>query len=73
MLRILTVAIFVLLALPGTPKDPLVGIEIEPEFTGKPCERAKNFGSWIDADRDGENTREKGLCCKVRLVGDVSA
>ena len=68
MLRILTVAILVLLALPGTPKDPLGGSEIEPEFTGKPCERAKNFGNWIDADRDGENTREKVLIAIESLV-----
>ena len=54
-------ATLVLLALPALASDPLDGIRIEPEFTGKPCERAKNFGSWIDADRDGENTREEVL------------
>ena len=35
-------ATLVLLALPALASDPLDGIRIEPEFTGKPCERAKN-------------------------------
>ena len=61
MFRFATMAILVLLALPALANDPLDGIGIEPEFTGKPCERAKNFGGWVDADRDGENTREEVL------------
>ena len=45
MFRFATMGILVLLAVPALANDPLDGIGIEPEFTGKPCERAKNFGS----------------------------
>ena len=61
MLRLGAMAILAFLALPVWAGDPLEGIRVDPEFTGKACERAKNFGSWIDADRAGENTREEVL------------
>ena len=61
MLRFVTMATLVLMDLPACANDALDVIGVEPDFTGKPCERAKNFGRWIYADRDGENAREEVL------------
>ncbi len=60
-MRYVAMAAAVLFAVPALADDPLEGIRIEAEFTGTSCERAKNFGNWTDADRDGEDTREEVL------------
>ena len=61
MTRLLAAATVVFLALPVFAQDLLYGIKVEAEFTSEPCERKKNFGGWIDADGDGENTRQEVL------------
>ena len=61
MFRFITMLTLILLALPTLAKDPLDEITIKPEFADELCERITNFGKWIDADSDGENTRKEVL------------
>ena len=61
MMGLLVAAAVVLLALPVFAQDPLHRFKVEAEFTSEACERKKNFGGWIDADGDGENTRQEVL------------
>lgn len=44
--------------------DPLHGIVIGPAFLGASCARNENFGDWVDADHDGEDTRQEVLAAE---------
>ncbi|MDG2285967.1 MAG: HNH endonuclease [Alphaproteobacteria bacterium] len=71
--RTILMVFTLMLSGPASAADPLAGITIEPEINTPKFDRASQYGDWIDADHDGEDTREEVLIAESLIPVTIDA
>jgi hypothetical protein len=71
--RTILMVFTLMLSGPASAADPLAGITIEPEINTPKFDRASQYGDWIDADHDGEDTRQEVLIAEFLIPVTTNA